>query len=102
ILVAIAAVTLSAINASWVAAKPTGPLIVVAHRGVAQPIDPNAPAGDCSARRLAESGHNFIENTLFSMQNAIHDGADALMLDVRASSDGRAVIFRDPSLECRT
>jgi glycerophosphoryl diester phosphodiesterase len=102
ILVAVAAVILSAINASWVAAKPTGPLLVVAHRGVAQPIDAHNASGDCDAQRLAVSGHNFVENTIFSMQNAVRFGADALMLDVRTSSDGRAMIFRDASLECRT
>jgi glycerophosphoryl diester phosphodiesterase len=101
-LVAIAVVTLSAINASWVASRPSGPLILVAHRGVAQPIDRDAAGGDCDARHLLPSDHTFVENTLFSMQNAVHFGADGLMLDVRTSADGRAIIFRDARLECRT
>jgi glycerophosphoryl diester phosphodiesterase len=103
ILVAIAAVALSIMNASWIAAKPAGPLVVIAHRGIAQPVDRAAAGGrDCSARHLTASGHTFVENTLFSMQNAVAFGADALMLDVRTSADGQAVIFRDPTLECRT
>jgi glycerophosphoryl diester phosphodiesterase len=100
-LVAVAAVTLSLINASWIASKPTGPLVLIAHRGVAQPIDRSAADG-CSARHIRASGHRFIENTLFSMQNAIRFGARGLALDVRASADGRAMIFRDADLACRT
>lgn len=101
LLVAVAAVALSLINASWLAAKPTGPLTVVAHRGVAQPQDLEAADG-CGARHMRVSGHNFIENTLFSMQNALRFGAGALMLDVHASADGQAMIFRDADLACRT
>lgn len=103
ILFALACVALSLLNASWIAPKPGGRLVLVAHRGVAQPIDRAAvPAGGCSAAHIAASGHNFIENTLFSMQNAIRFGARGLALDVQASADGHAVIFRDPTLECRT
>jgi glycerophosphoryl diester phosphodiesterase len=101
ILVAVLAIALSLMNASWIAAKPTGPLIMVAHRGVAQPFD-RAAAGDCTARHVRDSGHRFIENTLFSMQSAIAQGARGLALDVRASADGHAMIFRDADLSCRT
>ena len=100
-LVAAAAVALSLTNASWIASRPTGPLILVAHRGVAQPLD-LAAADGCGARHMRVSGHAFIENTLFSMQNAVRFGAARLTLDVRASADGRAMIFRDADLGCRT
>jgi glycerophosphoryl diester phosphodiesterase len=96
--VAAAAVALSLLNASWLASKPTGPLVLVAHRGVAQP----QAANGCGARHMRVSGHLFIENTLFSMQNAIRFGARGLMLDVHASADGQAMIFRDADLACRT
>jgi glycerophosphoryl diester phosphodiesterase len=102
ILVALAAVILSLMNASWIAAKPTGPLVLIAHRGIAQAFDRAAAAGDCSARHISAARHRFIENTLFSMQNAIAQGARGLALDVRASADGRAMIFRDAELSCRT
>lgn len=101
-LVAAAAVVLSAMNASWIATKPAGVLVLVAHRGIAQPVDRAAAAGDCGARHIRASGHSFIENTLFSMQNAIAQGARGLALDVRASADGQAMIFRDADLSCRT
>ena len=101
LLIAIAAIALSLLNASWLAAKPTGALTVIAHRGVAQPQDLAARDG-CGARHMRVSGHNFIENTIFSMQNAVRFGARALMLDVHASADGQAMIFRDAELGCRT
>jgi glycerophosphoryl diester phosphodiesterase len=101
LLVAAAAVALSAMNASWLAPAPKGRLVLVAHRGIAQPVDRDA-GGDCSARQSGASGHNFIENTLFSMQNAVRFGARGLALDVQASGDGHAIIFRDVELECRT
>jgi glycerophosphoryl diester phosphodiesterase len=100
-LVAVAAVALSLMNASWIASKPTGALTLVAHRGVAQPLD-LAAADGCGARHMRVSGHNFLENTIFSMQSAIAFGARGLALDVRASADGRAMIFRDADLGCRT
>jgi glycerophosphoryl diester phosphodiesterase len=99
--VAAAAVALSLFNASWTASRPAGALVLIAHRGVAQPFD-RATAGPCSARNIAGTDHRFIENTIFSMQNAIAFGARGLALDVRASADGQAMIFRDADLACRT
>ena len=101
ILVAVAAVSLSIFNASWTASRPAGALVLIAHRGVAQPFD-RATAGPCPARNIAGTDHLFIENTLFSMQNAIAFGARGLALDVHASADGQAMIFRDSDLACRT
>jgi glycerophosphoryl diester phosphodiesterase len=101
LLLAAAAVVLSGMNASWIAGPPGGPLVVVAHRGVIQPVDA-AAAGGCDVRHVRATGQSFIENTIFSMQNAIRFGADALMVDVRASADAQAMIFRDATLDCRT
>jgi glycerophosphoryl diester phosphodiesterase len=99
--IAAAAVGLSLLNASWLAPIPTGRLTLVAHRGIAQPLDP-AKDDVCGARRIAAGGPNYIENTLFSMQGAMANGARGLALDVRTSADGQAVIFRDAELDCRT
>lgn len=99
ILVAVAAVALSAMNASWIASQPSGALVIVAHRGIAQPAD--RAAGGCGAH-IRASDQLFIENTVFSMQNAVRFGADALMIDVQASADGHAMVFRDADLACRT
>jgi glycerophosphoryl diester phosphodiesterase len=100
--VALVIVTLSLINASWLAGRPEGRLTLIAHRGSGQPIAADAPA-DCNAGHVKPGDHgNLIENSAGAMTKAIGDGAGGLMLDVRASHDGEAMIFRDRNLECRT
>lgn len=102
IAVAVVIVTLSLINASWLAGQPPGRLTLIAHRGSGQHIPVDAPA-ECNARHVSpdEQG-NLIENSMGALRQAGRDGANGLMLDVRATSDGHAVIFRDARLECRT
>jgi glycerophosphoryl diester phosphodiesterase len=95
-------VALSAMNASWLAGRPGGRLTLIAHRGSGLPLEPG-PHGDCDARHVVPGTQsNLIENSAGAMFKASTDGANGLMLDVRATSDGRAVIFRDARLECRT
>ncbi|HVQ09592.1 MAG TPA: glycerophosphodiester phosphodiesterase family protein [Allosphingosinicella sp.] len=103
IALAFACVVLTLLNASWLAGKPEGALVLIAHRGVIQPTDRAAAGDGCDARHVvAGRSSNLIENSAGSMQNAIFHGAGGLMLDVQASADGRAMIFRDRNLECRT
>jgi glycerophosphoryl diester phosphodiesterase len=100
--VALVIAGLSLFNASWLAGRPTGRLTLVAHRGSGLPLQPVA-AGECDARRVVPGTQsNLIENSAGAFTRAVRDGAEALMVDVRATSDGRAVIFRDARLECRT
>lgn len=97
------AVTVSLINASWIAPRSPKPLILVAHRGLAQQFDRAGVGRDtCTATRILASEHDFIENTLRSMSNARHFGADAIELDVHPTKDGRMVVFHDWTLDCRT
>lgn len=100
--VALVLAGLSLMNASWLAGAPGGRLTLIAHRGSGQPIAWNAP-GDCNARQVAPGEHgNMIENSAGAINKALVDGANGVMLDVRATRDGRAVVFRDARLECRT
>jgi glycerophosphoryl diester phosphodiesterase len=99
------AVTLSLINASWIAPDPKGKLILVARRGVGPPISPQALAeGGCTATRIAQPPEEalYIENSLPSLFRAMRLGADAIEVDVQRTRDGQAVLFRDETLECRT
>jgi glycerophosphoryl diester phosphodiesterase len=101
--VAAFAVGVSLINASWMAPTPKGRLVLVAHRGLAQQFDREGVDNEtCTATRIRPLQHNFIENTLFSMRNAIGFGADAIELDVHPTSDGQMVVFHDWTLDCRT
>ena len=101
ILIALAAVILSLTNASWIAPKPTGKLILVAHRGTAQPPAAGA-SGDCPGVAIAASGHNYLENSVHGMKAAAAFGGDAFALPVQRTRDGFIVVFSDPALDCRT
>jgi glycerophosphoryl diester phosphodiesterase len=99
------AITLSLINASWIAPDPKGRLILVARRGVGPAIPPEALAqGGCTATRISPPPEDslFIENSLPSLFRAMRLGAGAIEVDVRRTRDGQVVLFRDASLECRT
>jgi glycerophosphoryl diester phosphodiesterase len=99
------AITLSLINASWIAPEPKGQLILVARRGVAPPIPHEALAGGgCTATRIADppEGNLYIENGLPSLYRAMRLGAGAIEVDVQRTRDGQAVLFRDATLDCRT
>jgi glycerophosphoryl diester phosphodiesterase len=101
--VAVVAVTLSLLNASWLAPRPTGQLIMVSHRGVAQQFSREGVGRDtCTANRIAPPDHNYIENTIRSMRRAVSLGADMIELDVHPTSDGHMVVFHDWTLDCRT
>src|SRR3954471_5499528 len=106
VLVAIAALTIvfSLINASWLAPRPPGRLIVVANRGIAVPFDhAGLKADDCTARRIRPPGDNpYIENTLPSLYRALKTGADALAVQVQPTRDGEMVVFHDWMVDCRT
>jgi glycerophosphoryl diester phosphodiesterase len=98
--IALVAVLLSLINASWIAPQPPGRLTVVARHGIVQQV---SPGEGCDARRLRPDPDNpYIENTLSSIYKAARLGADAVEVDVQASADGKAVVFRDADLGCRT
>jgi glycerophosphoryl diester phosphodiesterase len=97
------AVTVSLVNASWIAPRLNKPLVLVAHRGLAQQFDRAGVGRDtCTATRIRPSEHDFIENTLRSMSNARHFGAGAIELDVHPTRDGQMVVFHDWTLDCRT
>ena len=101
--IALFLVAVSVVNASWLAPTPQGPLILVAHRGLAQQFGRDGVTNDtCTATRIRPTEHLFIENTLHSMTNAAHMGADAIELDVHPTSDGQMVVFHDWKLDCRT
>ncbi|HEX8239774.1 MAG TPA: glycerophosphodiester phosphodiesterase family protein [Allosphingosinicella sp.] len=101
--VAAFAVTVSLINASWIAPRANGPLILVAHRGIAQQFDHEGISDEtCTAQRMLPSEHDFIDNTLRSFSNARHFGADAIALEVHPTRDGQVVAFHDWTVDCRT
>ncbi len=90
-------------NASWLAPAPAGTPRLIAHRGVHQIFSREGLDNDtCTATRIDPPRHDFIENTISSMQAAFAAGADVVELDVHPTTDGRFAVIHDWTLDCRT
>ena len=101
IAIAVLAVGLSLLNASWIAPAPKGKLIFVANRGVAQQASPEG-SGDCAAARIRTPDHHYLENTVEGIKQAYFMRANAVAIDVQRTKDGHMLAFRDATLDCRT
>jgi glycerophosphoryl diester phosphodiesterase len=90
-------------NASWLAPALSGEPRLIAHRGVHQTFHrENLDNDTCTAERIFPPEHEFIENTIPSMQAAFSAGADIVELDVHPTTDGRFAVMHDWTLDCRT
>jgi glycerophosphoryl diester phosphodiesterase len=79
--------------------KPT----LLAHRGMHQTFTREGLDGEtCTASRIYPPEHEFIENTLPSMEAAFAAGADVVEFDVHPTTDGGFAVFHDWTLDCRT
>lgn len=80
-----------------------GPLHFISHRGVHQTYHRvDLERDTCTAIRIYPPTHEFIENTLPSMQAAFEAGAEIVEIDVHLTPDGEFAVFHDWTLECRT
>jgi len=94
---------LTFVNASWLAPRPVGGVRLIAHRGVHQLFDHRGLANDhCTATRIEPPVHDYLENTVRSMQTAALMGADMVEMDIVPTADRRIAIFHDWTLDCRT
>lgn len=86
----------------WIGAPSDGPRLI-AHRGVHQAFGREGLTGEtCTAARMLEPTHDFLENTVRSMEAAFDLGADAVELDLQPTTDGRFAVFHDWTVDCRT
>jgi glycerophosphoryl diester phosphodiesterase len=46
--------------------------------------------------------HDYLENTIRSMQAAFDSGADVVEFDIHPTTDGRLAVFHDRRLDCKT
>lgn len=92
------------LNASWRASPPENPeLKLIAHRGVHQTYGRDGLESDtCTAERIAPPEHEFLENTIPSMQAAFAAGAAVVELDIHPTTDGQLVVLHDWTVDCRT
>jgi glycerophosphoryl diester phosphodiesterase len=91
-------------NASWRVSPPENPdLRLIAHRGIHQTFDRTDLENDtCTAARMDVPTHDYLENTLPSMQAAFAAGADVVELDIHPTTDGQLAVIHDWTLDCRT
>jgi glycerophosphoryl diester phosphodiesterase len=91
-------------NASWRVAPPADPQIaLISHRGVHQTFHRENIASDtCTAERIYPPTHEYIENTIASMEAAFSSGADIVELDVHPTTDGHFAVMHDWTVDCRT
>ncbi len=76
---------------------------LLAHRGLAQTFPMEGIENDtCTAERIYEPEHPYLENTLDSMKAAFEAGADMVEMDVKLTKDGQFAVFHDWTLDCRT
>lgn len=79
--------------------KPT----LLAHRGMAQTFPMDGIEWDtCTAQRIYEPEHPYIENTIPSIQAAFEAGADRVEFDIKRTKDNQFAVFHDFELSCRT
>jgi hypothetical protein len=78
-------------NASWRVPMPEGDgLRLIAHRGVHQTYHREELENDtCTAKRVDPPRHDYLENTIASMEAAFAAGADIVELDVHPTTDGQ-------------
>jgi glycerophosphoryl diester phosphodiesterase len=101
--VALLILLVTVVNASWTADAPQGGIRLIAHRGVAQHFDRAGVGNDtCTASRIEPPVHDYLENTVRSMDTARRMGADMVEIDIAPTADGKIGIFHDWTLECRT
>ena len=100
---AIAFIILTVMNASWLADTPRGKPKLIAHRGIAQHFDRAGVERDtCTATRIEEPVHTYLENTGRGAERAGELGARMIEVDIAPTADGKLVAFHDWTLDCRT
>ncbi|RIW38794.1 glycerophosphodiester phosphodiesterase [Bacillus salacetis] len=103
IVILILSVFIFANNTSLLTKERKGDPFLLAHRGMAQTFSMHGIEGDtCTAERIYEPEHTYLENTLPSIEAAFKEGADMVEFDIRPTKDGEFAVFHDWTLDCRT
>ncbi|CAM4441593.1 glycerophosphoryl diester phosphodiesterase [Paenibacillus endophyticus] len=90
-------------NNSWFGSNRDGDPSLLAHRGLAQTFSMEGIENDtCTAERINEPEHPYLENTISSMDAAFQAGADIVEFDIHITKDNQFAVFHDWTLACRT
>jgi glycerophosphoryl diester phosphodiesterase len=111
-LLIIACLSITLFSLTLLAPQPAKPanFEIVAHRGVHQDYEGStkgvrvgkAYLNECTATRIHKPTHEYLENTLESIQAAFDFGATMVEIDIQPTGDSQLVVFHDWMLECRT
>ncbi len=90
-------------------AKPSS-FEIIAHRGVHQDYEGSIKGvragksylSECTATRIYKPTHQYLENTVESIEAAFDFGATMVEIDIRPTKDNQLVVFHDWMLGCRT
>ena len=76
---------------------------LLVHRGMAQRFDlTQSELDSCAVARMIRPHHEYLENTITSMQAAFDRGADVVEFDIQRTREERFAVFHDRRLDCRT
>jgi glycerophosphoryl diester phosphodiesterase len=76
---------------------------IVAHRGVHHDYHRDGLNNQtCTATRIFKPTHEYLENTVESIQAAFDYGASIVEIDIRPTKDKQLVVFHDHFTWCRT
>ncbi len=90
-------------NANSLAPAMSGKPLLLAHRGMAQPFSHEGLTNDtCTATRIFPPAHDYLENTLASIEAAFSAGADIVEFDIHPTTDGLFAVIHDWTVGCRT
>ena len=90
-------------NTSLFSAGGSRHATLLAHRGVHQTYSREGLTGEtCTATRIFPPAHDFLENTLASMEAAFNNGAGIVEFDIHPTTDGHFAVLHDWTLDCRT
>ncbi|WP_090723262.1 glycerophosphodiester phosphodiesterase family protein [Paenibacillus sp. PDC88] len=90
-------------NSSLFVKQGSGEPILLAHRGLAQTFAMEGIENDtCTAERIHQPEHPYLENTIESMNAAFQAGADIVEFDVHITKDDQFAVFHDWTIGCRT
>ncbi len=91
------------LNASWLADPVAQSRTYLAHRGVHHTYHREGLTNEtCTAARIFDPEHVYLENTLPSIWAAFDHGATVVEIDIHPTTDGEIAVFHDWTLDCRT
>lgn len=77
--------------------------VLLAHRGLAQGYSKEGLNNEtCTAAQMIRSDHDYLENTIASMEAAFAQGANIVEFDVHQTTDNKFAVFHDWTVDCRT